>query len=302
MDYRLSSFIKDFINDFQISETSFPDVWIKLKILEFTSDGKTTTEIRRALNLTVTDNNRQKILRIKKNYFHVAQLPQLITLTQLVEIILRRYPLPKCAGITLEIWNDKDTREIWTGTRLCRYIYSYFNIPQFYGGCSLAFYNIRNSYYYDIKKFDRNAKTLQKYLDLKKNIFIKYESTLSQFFKNVFDNYKKYNFYYLMIMKKNHRFFAVLFEMEKEYPEFPIPLTITSIKHKRPESINHLILNQIKHLPYGMSKENIIFVVPSNAYVEAFRSIREGLNLINRNHWILGKGFAYFYSGSVVKT
>lgn len=58
MDYRLSSFIKDFINDFQISETSFPDVWIKLKILEFTSDGKTTTEIRRALNLTVTDNNR----------------------------------------------------------------------------------------------------------------------------------------------------------------------------------------------------------------------------------------------------
>lgn len=99
-----------------------------------------------------------------------------------------------------------------------------------------------------------------------------------------------------MIMKKNHRFFAVLFEMEKEYPEFPIPLTITSIKHKRPESINHLILNQIKHLPYGMSKENIIFVVPSNAYVEAFRSIREGLNLINRNHWILGKGFAYFKS------
>ena len=170
-DQKYSNFIQSFIDEYE----NLIDIktLIKLQVLESYIMCKPPKKIKEKLQSMCDDNNypeytkeqispylspdNKKITRLWKASTKQQQLPYLIGIGNLVNMVVEKYPFPSLIGIPFDIWNEK---------RILKYIRLRFEIPR--------------------KKERDNDVKLPKQSTIKKN-----ELYIKRYFTILFEKFKK---------------------------------------------------------------------------------------------------------------
>lgn len=188
-DQKYSNFIQSFIDEYE----NLIDIktLIKLQVLESYIMCKPPKKIKEKLQSMCDDNNypeytkeqispylspdNKKITRLWKASTKQQQLPYLIGIGNLVNMVVEKYPFPSLIGIPFDIWNEK---------RILKYIRLRFEIPR--------------------KKERDNDVKLPKQSTIK-NLQTKTNYTLSDILQYYLKNSKKYDFYYLHMNNQTYK-------------------------------------------------------------------------------------------------